>query len=1305
MVEHPLASLKYDGHDDEEDDASGAPLVRLPDRVLGTEADAEEARRLLTLVQGHSDYFKGFSASEVRLLERCLSVIYISEGDEILCKGQEGTFWCLVLEGSVRVLGIGDESIEVFLHAGAIVGEMALFTGGIRNADTVGVEDATLAVMSFAELEAFKAACPELGAKLNTALARACVAKMLSMELHGRQLTLERLPSAELDSRMAALQSGQQKLGWAMRSVQSMGAKAESLYRRALTAKAERESASMGSPDGRHSSVDRSPTRSCSGSVASPGEVPLERQPGRRSSVGTAGGTPRHLAAGGNVLASLRSLLHEVARLLPEKKEAYPDLLKELEKSIEVLRSLLDAPRDPMERAAGAAAAGAAAAAADNQLMMAPRVQPSLVALRRLLTHVVRALTVLKYRAVDDPPWWTLRAVVALHIKLLPLLLGLSSHVTNATAAAAAASSSSPGAAAPTLQRPRTLTGGGGGGATTPRRAQCGGGLDAAADPTTGGGPGALQQAPLALDALLQHRGARLFWVQYFGRHEAVVRWRELRDALQQEYGKQPSEVLSELRSALDESRAGEVHIVDFALFTDAHGVAACIRLALLPPWQQSDDASRDCIFQGLPPPRPVCAQHDPSLLKRTILVRGATRTQLRNLTALRTALAVCGNIARAISVSDGVLVEYEDPAQGEPPPPPPPPPLPRALHRPGKHPRIARTPHALRTHSANTPSQSSHGPIASLHASHRVLRAPFPPHLTAVAPLNTSTGHSLRPDSSRRSRGDALRAGDSADDVSQETPKGGGGAGGMTDRRQAKRGSIAALGAVGGTSTNLAPNQLGASVAGTRTTAMMSPVEKIKKLMAVMDLRGLSDGFLTASTLVIDQGRTIGQARDEMRERDERRRMRNAERSKGHAHADEVAQLHRQWLLAELEEREAEEDKLLLDTALAETAPNGGALAPSTPFAPPLQRRLQRTLAVLQFDERKLTIERLATGRQRAADARGEGRARLNRAHDEQLHKMQREHLAAEERLRAARAAADRTGASEIAALLEQHEVFDAEHPPTAEIDDVLSAFALYLGEATQSYVAARAELPRRTTPLPPNPAATAAALGAADASTWLGALSELTASDLAALQLLATLRADGSQRSVAATTPDAHRSAAPMALSPLSLRSHAPPGSVQQLRPATAGPALGGGGGASSSHGSQSHGSASSLASLSNTSTSAGARIAFEDTEASSASTRYNHGSNTSLSSDSYSGGSKGSGRSLFPAPPPFAKGGRSAPSVSIDGKSGDRTKAHRGSVPTALLHRGGEPKTPVIKRSGSYTSPAEIRVSNSAAVSGDL
>ena len=292
-----------------------------------------------------------------------------------------------------------------------------------------------------------------------------------------------------------------------------------------------------------------------------------------------------------------------------------------------------------------------------------------------------------------------------------------------------------------------------------------------------------------------------------------------------------------------------------------------------------------------------------------------------------------------------------------------------------------------------------------------------------------------------------------------------------------------------------------------------------------------------------------------------------------------------------------------------------------------------------------------------------------------------QRSHLAAGERLRASKAAAERTGASQIASLLEQDAQFEAEHPPTAEIDDVLAAFALYLGEATQSYVAARAEVPRRTTPLPPNPAKALVALGAADASTWLNALSELAASDLAALQLLATLRADGSQRSAAAatTTPNAHRSAAPMALSPLSLRSHAPPGA--QRRPGSAPPGSSGLATGSSSNqssqgggGSSQGGSASSLASLSGTSHSAGAaRIGGVDDDgsaSSAASTRYNRcGSSTSLSSDSYSAlSSKGGGsaKSLFPAPPPFAKGGRSAPSVSIDGgNGGNGGKVHRAEI----------------------------------------
>ena len=116
------------------------------------------------------------------------------------------------------------------------------------------------------------------------------------------------------------------------------------------------------------------------------------------------------------------------------------------------------------------------------------------------------------------------------------------------------------------------------------------------------------------MDSLLGHRAARLFWVQYFGRHEATARWRELRDALCCEFGALSSGVLTELRSALDESKAGEVHLVDFALLTDSFGVAAAVVHAQRPSWEVLTAARPDPTYLG---PAPSTA-HEDALLKRT---------------------------------------------------------------------------------------------------------------------------------------------------------------------------------------------------------------------------------------------------------------------------------------------------------------------------------------------------------------------------------------------------------------------------------------------------------------------------------------------------------------------------------------------------------------------------------------------------------------------------------------------------------------------------------------------------------------
>ena len=182
-------------------------VVDLPGRVLGSEADPEDARTLLISVQSKSQFFSGFSDAEVHLLERCLSVIYLSDGDEIICKSQEGTFFFLVLEGSVRVTHSSVRASAALLSEGEIVGETHLFTGGIRDADVLSVGDSTLAVMSFAELEALKAVCPALGAKLNTVLASACMAKLLQLT-NAVPFALSQLPTQELHSRMQALTAG-----------------------------------------------------------------------------------------------------------------------------------------------------------------------------------------------------------------------------------------------------------------------------------------------------------------------------------------------------------------------------------------------------------------------------------------------------------------------------------------------------------------------------------------------------------------------------------------------------------------------------------------------------------------------------------------------------------------------------------------------------------------------------------------------------------------------------------------------------------------------------------------------------------------------------------------------------------------------------------------------------------------------------------------------------------------------------------------------------------------------------------------
>lgn len=86
--------------------------------------------------------------------------------------GEPASFFGVVLKGAVEILDEDGESVGVQRELGSVIGEMALFYGGVRTADAVGAQDGYLAVFSYAELEALKTGPhSELAHKLNTMLA------------------------------------------------------------------------------------------------------------------------------------------------------------------------------------------------------------------------------------------------------------------------------------------------------------------------------------------------------------------------------------------------------------------------------------------------------------------------------------------------------------------------------------------------------------------------------------------------------------------------------------------------------------------------------------------------------------------------------------------------------------------------------------------------------------------------------------------------------------------------------------------------------------------------------------------------------------------------------------------------------------------------------------------------------------------------------------------------------------------------------------------------------------------------------
>lgn len=130
----------------------------------------------LQRVQAVSTHFRGFDESEVRRLAAAMSVVEFKEGEKIIEKGEEASWFGILLRGTMRA--VISEDVSFPIARGEFLGEQAVFESSIRSASVVAATDGILGSFTYDELEAFVEKEPTIGLRLVNALGRASADKL-----------------------------------------------------------------------------------------------------------------------------------------------------------------------------------------------------------------------------------------------------------------------------------------------------------------------------------------------------------------------------------------------------------------------------------------------------------------------------------------------------------------------------------------------------------------------------------------------------------------------------------------------------------------------------------------------------------------------------------------------------------------------------------------------------------------------------------------------------------------------------------------------------------------------------------------------------------------------------------------------------------------------------------------------------------------------------------------------------------------------------------------------------------------------
>ena len=144
--------------------------------------DTGEALELLITAQALSKYFRGFTVPELQKLCNILNFFVLKNGVDVLKKGEQASFFALILEGRIDLLlppGTDGGERSVPMYRGDTLGDITYFMGGSRTGNCRCKQNGTVvAILAFPKVAAWMEIEPALVCKIVWMLAKAAFQKL-----------------------------------------------------------------------------------------------------------------------------------------------------------------------------------------------------------------------------------------------------------------------------------------------------------------------------------------------------------------------------------------------------------------------------------------------------------------------------------------------------------------------------------------------------------------------------------------------------------------------------------------------------------------------------------------------------------------------------------------------------------------------------------------------------------------------------------------------------------------------------------------------------------------------------------------------------------------------------------------------------------------------------------------------------------------------------------------------------------------------------------------------------------------------